>query len=101
MKLEGLTFDEAMEQLENTIGKLEKDDDADNQELYEEAIALKEYCSELLRREKEDIIKIAKENNIALSDIGLENSEDEDIEDMANEENEDDEVSDAESDAIR
>ncbi|MDD2839650.1 MAG: exodeoxyribonuclease VII small subunit [Rickettsiales bacterium] len=77
MKLDGLTFDEAMEQLESKIEKLEKDDAADNQELYEEAIALKEYCAELLKKEKEDIIKIAKENNITLSDIGLNENDDE------------------------
>lgn len=79
MKLEGLTFDEAMEQLENKINKLEKDDGVDNQGLYEEAVALKEYCADLLKKEKEEIIKIAKENNIALSDIGL-NESDENIE---------------------
>lgn len=75
MNFEGLTFDEAMEQLEKKIDKLEKDDGATNQELYEEAVALKEYCAGLLKKEKEEIIKIAKENNIALSDIGLNENE--------------------------
>lgn len=80
MKLDGLTFDEAMKQLEIRIEQLEKSDSTDNHKTYEEAIELKEYCSELLKREKEEIIKVAKENNIALSDIGLEEESTEDSE---------------------
>lgn len=70
-QFKNLSFDEAMNLLESKIALLEKEENTDNQKLYEEAITLKEYCAELLKKEKNDIIKIAKENNIPLSEIGL------------------------------
>ncbi len=70
-EIKDLTFDEAMAQLEEKISLLEKEENADNQELYDEAVALKEYCADLLKKEKEEIKRIAKENNIPLSEIGL------------------------------
>jgi len=106
MKLDGLTFNEAMELLEEKIEKLEKNDDVDNtQEIYEEAVALKEYCGELLKKEKEEIIKIAKDNDIALEDIGL--SEDEENTENGEEDNEGDaenkytDVTDSKDKAVR
>lgn len=76
-KFKDLTFDEAMAQLEEKISLLEKEENADNQQLYNEAIELKEYCADLLKKEKEEIKRIAAENNISLSEIGLDDDEDE------------------------
>lgn len=76
-QFKNLSFDEAMSLLESKIALLEKEENADNQKLYEEAIALKEQCARLLKKEKDDIIKIAKENNIPLSEIGLNEENDE------------------------
>lgn len=77
-KITGLTFEEAMAQLEEKIALLEKEENVDNQKLYDEAVALKEYCADLLKKEREEIKRIAKENNIPLSEIGLDEDEDED-----------------------
>ncbi|MDR2527250.1 MAG: hypothetical protein LBC92_05255 [Rickettsiales bacterium] len=78
--IEKLSFDEAMDLLENKMDKIEKAEENDEdtievQVLYEEALQLKDYCAILLDKEKQDIIKMAKENNIPLDEIGL--SEDE------------------------
>lgn len=73
--IKNLSFDDAMTQLEEKIALLEKEENSDNQKLYEEAVVLKEYCAELLKKEKEEIKKIAKENNIPLSEIGLTDEE--------------------------
>ena len=78
-----LSFDEAMTQLEEKISLLEKEENTDNQALYEEAVALKEHCAELLKKEKEEIKRIAKENNIPLSEIGM-TDEDEDSTESSN-----------------
>lgn len=75
-EIKDLTFDEAMAQLEEKIALLEKEENSNNQKLYDEAVALKEYCADLLKKEKEEIKRIAKENNIPLSEIGLEDEED-------------------------
>lgn len=77
-EIKDLTFDEAMAQLEEKIALLEKEENANNQELYDEAVALKEYCADLLKKEKEEIKRIARENNIPLSEIGLTEDDDED-----------------------
>lgn len=87
MDFTNLSFDKAMEQLEAKITELEKPENEDNQKLFDEAMALKDYCAELLKKEKENIIKIAKENNIPLEEIGL----DENGEYLSNEDDEDDE----------
>lgn len=91
MEFKNLSFDEAMDQLEAKITELEKLENENDQKLFNEAIALKDYCAELLKKEKEDIIRIAKENNIPLEEIGLdENGEylsDEDDEDNNNNDN--------------
>ena len=71
MDFTSLSFDEAMDQLEAKITELEKPENEDNEKLFDEAMALKDYCAELLKKEKENIIKIAKENNIPLEEIGL------------------------------
>ena len=86
MDFTNLSFDKAMEQLEAKITELEKPENEDNQKLFDEAMALKDYCAELLKKEKENIIKIAKENNIPLEEIGL----DENGEYLSNEDDEDD-----------
>lgn len=70
-EIKDLTFDEAMSQLEEKIALLEKEENTNNQELYDEAVALKDYCADLLKKEKEEIKRIARENNIPLSEIGL------------------------------
>lgn len=85
MEFKNLSFDEAMDQLEAKITELEKPENENNQKLFDEAMALKDYCAELLKKEKEDIIKIAKENNIPLEEIGL----DENGEYLNDEDNED------------
>ncbi len=87
MEFKNLSFDEAMDQLEAKITELEKPENENNQKLFDEAMALKDYCAELLKKEKEDIIKIAKENNIPLEEIGL----DENGEYLNDEDNDDDE----------
>jgi deoxyhypusine synthase len=79
IKVEDLTFDEAIERLENILDKLndtrnEESSSMSDKEIEEqlnEAELLKNHCKKLLDKEKEDIIKTAKENNIPLEDIGL------------------------------
>ena len=66
-----LTFDEAMSTLEEAIAFLEQWKYADDQELYEFAQRLKAYCSQLLKSERSEIVRIANANNIPLSEIGL------------------------------
>jgi len=68
---DGMSFDDAMDLLEKKISQLEKDDGAGNQALYDEAMMLKDYCSKLLEAEKKDIINMAKNNNISLSSLGM------------------------------
>ena len=76
-KYEGMSFDEAMKLFEEKISLLEKDEDGqDVGKIYQEAVKLRDYCAKLLSDEREEIKKIAKENNIPLSEIGLEESED-------------------------
>ena len=87
MDFKNLSFDEAMNQLEAKIAELEKPENNNNQKLFSEAMALKDYCAELLKKEKEDIIKIARDNNIPLEEIGL----DENGEYLNDEDDEDDE----------
>ena len=89
MEFKNLSFDEAMDQLEAKITELEKPENENNQTLFDEAMALKDYCAELLKKEKEDIIKIAKENNIPLEEIGLDENG-EYLNDEDDEDNEDD-----------
>ena len=76
-KYEGMSFDEAMKLFEEKISLLEKDEDGqDVGKIYQEAVELRDYCAKLLSDEREEIKKIAKENNIPLSEIRLEESED-------------------------
>ena len=98
-EIKDLTFDEAMTQLEEKISLLEQKENANNQELYEEAVALKEYCADLLKKEKEEIKRIAEENNISLSDIGL--TEDEEEEEEENEDEDSEEEEEEEEDSVR
>ena len=78
-KYEGMSFDEAMKLFEEKISLLEKDEDGqDVEKIYQEAVELRDYCAKLLSDERDEIKRIAKENNIPLSEIGLEENEDED-----------------------
>ena len=72
-EIKHLTYDQAMTNLEEAISQLETMPlhDSTEGELYEYAINLREYCNTLLKNEKESIIRIARENNIPLSEIGL------------------------------
>lgn len=76
-KYEGMSFEEAMKLLEEKIALLEKEDETDEDltDVYEEAVNLKNYCAQLLSNEREEIRRIAKENNIPLSEIGLEEND--------------------------
>jgi exonuclease VII small subunit len=77
--IEGMSFDEAIDELENILSELQGSTDGNgktisNEEIEEKlarAEQLKDYCKKLLEREREDIIKTAKENNIPLEEIGL------------------------------
>jgi exonuclease VII small subunit len=71
MEIKDLSFEEAMEELESKIAQLEEEGNQNNQQLYNEAIVLKDHCATLLEKEKEEIKRVAKENDIPLSDIGL------------------------------
>ena len=89
-KYEGMSFDEAMKLFEEKISLLEKDEDGqDVEKIYQEAVELRDYCAKLLSDEREEIKRIAKENNIPLSKIGLEENEDEDDDDEDEDEEED------------
>ena len=76
-KYEGMSFEEAMKLLEEKIALLEKEDESEEDltGVYEEAVNLKNYCAQLLSNEREEIRRIAKENNIPLSEIGLEDED--------------------------
>ena len=88
-KYEGMSFDEAMKLFEEKISLLEKNEDGqDVGKIYQEAVKLRDYCAKLLSDEREEIKKIAKENNIPLSEIGLEENEDEDETEDNNDNNE-------------
>lgn len=88
-KYEGMSFDEAMKLFEEKISLLEKDEDGqDAGKIYQEAVELRDYCAKLLSDEREEIKRIAKENNIPLSEIGLEENEDEDKEEGDDDNNE-------------
>jgi exonuclease VII small subunit len=84
--IEEMTFDEAIEELENILSVLqgvsnETDGNVSGDEVeaqLERADKLKDYCKKLLEKEREDIIRTAKENNIPLDEIGL----DEDVLDI-------------------
>ena len=84
-----LTFEEAMKKLEDLLNVLENKGDSLSSEEIEakisEAEALRDHCKELLKKEKAEIIKTAKENNIPLKDIGL-SEEDDDYDDIDDEE---------------
>lgn len=78
--MENLTFDEAASKLEDILDELE--DDSNNlspeeiEAKVEEAEKLRDYCKELLKKEKEEIIKAAKENNIPLEELGISEGDD-------------------------
>jgi hypothetical protein len=42
---------------------------------------LRDHCSELLKKEKAEIIEVANQNNIPLDSLGLDDDEDKDIDD--------------------
>lgn len=83
--MEQMNFDEAASKLESILDELEGDTSNLEPEEIENKIAeaekLRDYCKDLLAKEKEDIIRTAKENNISLEELGIsEEDEDEDEE---------------------
>ncbi len=89
--MENMNFDEAASKLESILDELEGDTGNLKPEEIEakvkEAEKLRDYCKELLKKEKEEIIKTAKENNIPLEEIGI-TEDDDDFEDEDEEEEE-------------
>ena len=96
--MEQLSFDEAMSKLETILDDLEANGEKMNPDEMEnkisEAEKLKDYCSALLKKEKQDLIRTAKENNIPLEELGI--SEDEEEEEDEDEDEDDDEEEDKE-----
>jgi exonuclease VII small subunit len=94
--IEEMTFDEAIDELENILSELQdigKEDSALSTEEIDKKLdraeQLKEHCKQLLEKEREDIIRTAKENNIPLEEIGLdENSLDIDFDEELSDEEE-------------
>ncbi|MDR1494728.1 MAG: hypothetical protein LBI29_01675 [Rickettsiales bacterium] len=77
-----MDFNEASSKLESILDELEGDDAAnfspeEIDKKLKEAEALRDYCRKLLKKEKADIIKTAKENDIPLEEIGLTEDDDE------------------------
>ena len=72
-QIKSLTFDQAMNKLEEAISILERTplNGPEHDQLYQYAKDLKEYCNSLLKSGKEAIMGIARENNIPLSEIGI------------------------------
>lgn len=92
--MENLSFDEAMNKLESILDELESKGNSLTTEEIEskivEAEKLRDHCKELLKKEKEEIIKTARDNNISLDEIGI--TADDDLEDYDDiEEEEEDE----------
>lgn len=79
-----MNFDEAMSKLEGILDNLEANGEQMNPEEVEAKIAeaeqLRDYCKVLLKKEREDLIKTAKENNIPLEELGLSEDEEEETE---------------------
>lgn len=77
-----MTFDQAMDKLEKILNNLEANRETMNPDEVEEQLnkaeELRDYCKDLLRQEKEELIRTAKENGISLDEIGL--SEDDEYE---------------------
>lgn len=89
--MENLDFDTAISRLETILDKLENDDGLnieETQKLYEEAEGLKNHCKSLLDKEKSEIIKIAKENDISLDELDFDDSDFDDDDDEDEEEDE-------------
>ena len=88
--MENLTFDEAMSKLESILNELESKGESLSTEEIEakinEAEKLRDHCKELLKKEKEEIIRTARENNIPLEDIGITADDMEDYDDIEEEE---------------
>jgi hypothetical protein len=79
--MEQMSFDEASSKLEKILEELEDESASrlkpeDLEAKIKEAEKLRVHCKNLLKKEKADIIKTAKENDISLEEIGL--SEDDD-----------------------
>lgn len=72
-------FDEALSKLEEIVGKLESktitQDEEDN--LINQAGQYRAKCKNILDKQKDDIKRIAANNDIPLSEIGLKDDEDE------------------------
>lgn len=91
--MENLDFDTAINNLETILDRLENDENLNAEEaqkLYEEAENLKNHCKSLLEKEKLEIIKIAKENDIPLSELDFDDSDLDEDDDEDDEEYDDD-----------
>ena len=92
--MENLDFDTAISRLENILDKLENDQNLsaeETQKLYEEAEQLKDHCKNLLSKEREEIVRVAKENNISLDELDLDQDYDDDDDEDDDEDEEDEE----------
>ncbi|MDR2777396.1 MAG: hypothetical protein LBB24_01340 [Rickettsiales bacterium] len=84
--MDQMDFNEASTKLEGILDELESDDAAnltpeEIDKKLKEAEQLRDYCRKLLKKEKADIIRTAKENDISLEEIGLSEDDDEEDED--------------------
>lgn len=90
--MENMTFDDAIAKLEGILDKLENEHNLsfeEQQKLYQEAEELKNHCRALLDKEKEEIFRIAKENNISLDDLNLDEDYEDDDEDYDDDDDDD------------
>ncbi|MDR3078903.1 MAG: hypothetical protein LBU15_02590 [Rickettsiales bacterium] len=83
--MDQMDFNEASSKLESILDELESDDAAnftpeEIDKKLREAEALRDHCRKLLKREKADIIKTARENDIPLEEIGLTEDDDDEEE---------------------
>lgn len=89
--MENLDFDTAIKKLETILDTLENNENLtpeEQQKLYSEAEELKNHCRYLLDKEKEEIFRVAKENNISLDELDLD--DDEDLDDEEDDDEDDD-----------
>ena len=68
-----MSFEDTVKQLEDILELLEKEDLTEEQtkKYLDKADELKQQCADLLTAEKNEIMKIAKENNISMDELDL------------------------------
>ena len=72
LDVSSLTYEQAMCALEKIICLLMNPRHENNNDLYEKAESIKAHGKKLLAKERSEIIRIARANNIPLSQIGIE-----------------------------